>query len=188
MSVLITIGILVVVGLWGVASYNRLVALRNQVTAGWRQIDVQLKRRHDLIPNLVSAVTRAMAFERGTLEAVVEARNRAVTASGPADASRKEGELSMALGRLLALVEQYPDLTANDSVRVLQEELSGTENRIGQARQAYNELAARYNTATEVIPANLIAGFAGFRPAEFFTITDERERAVPRVDLSAGSR
>jgi LemA protein len=188
MSVFITIGILVVVGLWGVASYNRLVALRNQVTAGWRQIDVQLKRRHDLIPNLVSAVTGAMAFERETLEAVVTARNRAATASGPADASRKEGELSMALGRLLALAEQYPALTANDNVRALQEDLAGTENRIGQARQAYNDLAARYNTATEVIPANVIAGLAGFRQAELFTITDDRERAVPTVDLSGGTR
>jgi LemA protein len=184
MSVLITIGVLAVVALWAVGSYNRLVGLRNQVTNGWRQIDVQLKRRHDLIPNLVNTVKGAMDFERDTLEAVIAARNRAATATGPADAGRKEGELSAALGRFFALAESYPQLTANQNVRALQEELAGTENKIGFARQFYNDIATKYNTATEVVPANLIAGFAGFKRAELFEITSDAERAVPQVDLS----
>lgn len=184
MSVLITIGVLALLGLWVVASYNTLVGLRNQVTNGWKQIDVQLKRRHDLIPNLVNTVKGAMEFERDTLEAVIAARNRAVAATGPADAGRKEGELNAALGRFFALAEQYPQLTANQNVRALQEELAGTENKVGFARQFYNDIATKYNTATQVIPANIIAGFAGFKPAELFEITSEAERAVPTVDLS----
>jgi LemA protein len=184
MSVLITIGVLAMVALWAIGSYNRLVGLRNQVTNGWRQIDVQLKRRHDLIPNLVNTVKGAMEFERDTLEAVIAARNRAATATGPADAGRKESELSAALGRFFALAESYPQLTANQNVRALQEELAGTENKIGFARQFYNDIATKYNTATEVVPANLIAGVAGFKRAELFEITSDAERAVPQVDLS----
>lgn len=184
MSILVTVGIFVALALWAVAVYNRLIGLRNQVTNGWKQIDVQLKRRHDLIPNLVNTVKGAMEFEKGTLEAVIAARNRAVTASGPADAGRKEGELTQALGRLFALAESYPQLTANQNVRALQEELTGTENKIGFARQFYNDIVTTYNTATQVIPGNLIAGFAGFRPAEMFEITDATERVVPAVDLS----
>jgi LemA protein len=184
MSVVITIGVLVLLGLWMVGSYNKLVGLRNQVTNGWKQIDVQLKRRHDLIPNLVNTVKGAMEFERDTLEAVIAARNRAVSASGPADAGRKESELNAALGRFFALAEQYPQLTANQNVRALQEELAGTENKVGFARQFYNDIATKYNTATQVIPTNIIAGFAGFKPAELFEITKEVERAVPTVDLS----
>jgi LemA protein len=185
MSVVITIGVLVLLGLWMVGSYNKLVGLRNQVTNGWKQIDVQLKRRHDLIPNLVNTVKGAMEFERDTLEAVIAARNRAVSASGPADAGRKESELNAALGRFFALAEQYPQLTANQNVRALQEELAGTENKVGFARQFYNDIATKYNTATQVIPTNIIASFAGFKPAELFEITNEAERAVPTVDLSA---
>jgi len=184
MSVLVTIGALALVALWAMGSYNKLVGLRNQVTNGWRQIDVQLKRRHDLIPNLINTVKGAMEFERDTLEAVVAARNRAVAASGPADAGRKEGELSAALGRFFALAESYPQLTANQNVRALQEELTGTENKIGFARQFYNDIATKYNTATQVIPGNIIAGFAGFKAAELFEVTSEAERAVPSVDLS----
>jgi LemA protein len=184
MSVLVTIGIIVALLLWAGAAYNRLIGLRNQVTNGWKQIDVQLKRRHDLIPNLVNTVKGAMEFEKGTLEAVISARNRAVTYTGPADAGRKEGELTQALGRFFALAESYPQLTANTNVRALQEELTGTENKIGFARQFYNDIATKYNTATQVIPGNLIAGMAGFRPAEMFEITDAAERAVPNVDLS----
>ncbi|OFW36791.1 MAG: hypothetical protein A3J29_20905 [Acidobacteria bacterium RIFCSPLOWO2_12_FULL_67_14b] len=184
MSVLFTIGLLAVLVFWAIGVYNRLVGLRNQVTNGWKQIDVQLKRRHDLIPNLVSTVKGAMEFEKGTLEAVITARNRAAAATGPADAGRKEGELTQALGRFFALAENYPQLTANTNVRALQEELSGTENKIGFARQFYNDIATKYNTATQVIPGNLIAGVAGFRPAELFEITEPGERAVPKVDLS----
>lgn len=184
MSVLITIAVLALIAFWGVAGYNRLVGLRNQVTNGWKQIDVQLKRRHDLIPNLVNTVKGAMEFERGTLEAVIDARNRAVSAAGPADAGRKEGELSAALSRFFALAENYPQLTANQNVRALQEELTGTENKIGFARQFYNDIATKYNTATEVVPTNLIAGVAGFARAELFEITNSAERDVPAVDLS----
>ena len=185
MSVLITAGVLALLAVWAIASYNRLVGLRNQVTNGWRQIDVQLKRRHDLIPNLVSTVKGAMEFERDTLEAVIAARNRAATATGPADAGRKESQLSAALGRFLALAESYPQLTANQNVRALQEELAATENKIGFARQFYNDIATKYNTATELVPGNIIAGFAGFKRAELFEITDQAERAVPQVDLSS---
>jgi LemA protein len=184
MSVLITLAVIAALILWLVGSYNRLIGLRNQVTNGWKQIDVQLKRRHDLIPNLVNTVKGAMDFERGTLEAVIEARNRAATATGPADAGRKEGELSAALGRLFALAESYPQLTANQNVRALQEELTSTENKIGFARQFYNDIATKYNTATQVIPTNIIAGLAGFKGAELFEITEAGERAVPTVDLS----
>src|ERR1041384_1645625 len=134
---MIVIVVLVVVALlafWAIALYNRLVGLKNQVLNGWRQIDVQLKRRHDLIPNLVSTVRGAMEFERDTLTQVMEARARAVSASGPADAARKEGELSQALGRLFAVAENYPTLRANENVRALQEELTSTENKVGFAR------------------------------------------------------
>ncbi|MCC7032293.1 MAG: LemA family protein [Acidobacteria bacterium] len=184
MSVLITMGVLALVGLWLVGRYNRLIGLRNQVTNGWTQIDVQLKRRHDLVPNLVNTVKGAMEFERDTLEAVVAARNRAVAATGPADAGRREGELTAALGRFFALAEQYPQLTANQNVRMLQEELAATENKVGFARQFYNDIATKYNTATQVIPTNFIAGVAGFKSAELFEIANEAERAVPTVDLS----
>ena len=187
MSVIITLAIVALLGFWALGTYNRLIGLRNQVQNAWRQIDVQLKRRHDLIPNLVNTVRGAMEFEKGTLEAVIEARNRATTATGPADAAVKEGELTQTLGRLFALVENYPQLTANQNVRALQEELSATENKIGFARQFYNDIATKYNTATQVVPANIIAGFGSFPPAELFQITDEAERAVPKVDLSMKS-
>src|SRR6476659_4017108 len=122
----------IIVGL--IAAYNRLVSLRNQVANGWRQIDVQLKRRHDLIPNLVNAVRGSMDFERDTLTAVMEARAKAMTVTGPADAAQKEGQLSLALGRLRAVAENYPTLKSKDNVKMLQEELSATENKVGFAR------------------------------------------------------
>ena len=184
MSVIITLAIVALLVFWALGLYNRLVSLRNQVLNGWRQIDVQLKRRHDLIPNLVNTVRGAMEFEKGTLEAVVAARTRAVAATGPADAARKEGELSQALSRFFALAESYPQLTANQNVRALQEELSATENKVGFARQFYNDIATKYNTAIQVVPNNFIAGFGNFKPAELFEIKDEAERAVPAVDLS----
>jgi LemA protein len=184
MTMIILLVVAGLVGLWAMASYNRLVSLRNQVLNGWRQIDVQLKRRHDLIPNLVNAVRGSMEFERDTLTAVMEARNRALTATGPADAGIKEGALSQALGRLLAVAENYPVLKSNENVRMLQEELSGTENKISFARQFYNDIATRFNTAQQVFPTNLIAGAFGFKPSELFEISNEAERAVPVVDLS----
>jgi LemA protein len=169
---------------WAVLSYNRLVGLRNQVANGWRQIDVQLKRRHDLIPNLVNAVRGSMDFERDTLTAVMDARAKALTASGPADAAQKEGQLTQALGRLLAVAENYPTLKSNENVKMLQEELSGTENKVGFARQFYNDIATKFNTAQQVFPTNIFAGLFGFKPSELFEITDEADRAVPTVDLS----
>ena len=180
--VLLVVILLVVV--WAVAGYNRLVGLRNQVTNGWRQIDIQLKRRHDLIPNLVNAVRGSMDFERDTLTSVMEARAKALTATGPADAAQKEGELSQALGRLIAIAENYPNLKSNDNVKMLQEELSATENKVGFARQFYNDLATKFNTAQQVFPANLFAAAFGFKPVELFEVTAAADREVPAVDLS----
>jgi LemA protein len=180
----ILLAIVALVALWGIATYNRLIGLKNQKENGWRQIDVQLKRRHDLIPNLVNTVRGAMEFERDTLTQVMEARAKAMAATGPADASRKEGELTQALGRLFALAENYPQLRANENVKMLQEELAATENKVGFARQFYNDIATKYNIARETFPSNLIAGSLGFTQAELFEITDAAERQVPAVDLS----
>src|SRR3954468_4552555 len=184
MAALVLLVIVVILVLWAVMSYNRLVGLRNQVANGWRQIDVQLKRRHDLIPNLVNAVRGSMDFERDTLTAVMDARAKALTAAGPADAAQKEGQLTQALGRLIAVAENYPTLKANDNVRMLQEELTATENKVGFARQFYNDIATSYNTAQQVFPANLFAAAFGFKPAELFEITNTADRDVPAVDLS----
>jgi LemA protein len=179
---------LVVVGalllFWAVGIYNRLIGLKNQVENGWKQIDVQLKRRHDLIPNLVETVRGAMEFERDTLTAVMEARSRAVSASGPAAAGKAEGELTQALGRLFAVAENYPQLKANENVKMLQEELTATENKVGFARQFYNDIATKFNIARETFPSNIIAGAFTFTRAELFEITEPAERAVPKVDLS----
>ena len=179
----ILLAIAVAVVLWAASSYSRLVAMRNQALNGWRQIDVQLKRRHDLIPNLVNAVRGAMEFERDTLTAVMEARSKALTATGPADAAQKEGQLSQALGRLLAVAENYPTLKANDNAKMLQEELSVTENKVGFARQFYNDMATNYNTAQQVFPANLFAAAFDFKPAELFELTTPADRDVTVVDL-----
>jgi LemA protein len=184
MAIWVLVAIVAVAAVWAVALYNRLIGLRNQVLNGWRQIDIQLKRRHDLIPNLVNTVRGAMEFERDTLTQVMEARARAVSATGPADAARKEGELSQALGRLFAVAENYPALRANENVKMLQEELTSTENKVGFARQFYNDIATRFNTAQQTFPSNLFASMLGFKAAELFEITDEAERQVPAVDLS----
>jgi len=184
MAGLIALGIGALLAIWMMASYNRLVGLRNQVANGWRQIDVELKRRHDLIPNLVNAVRGAMDFERDTLTAVMAARATALTASGPVDAAQKEGQLTQALGRLLAVAERYPTLKADENVKVLQEELSATENKVGFARQFFNDIARRFNAAQQVFPANLVANRLGFEPSELFEFTGVRERDVPVVDLS----
>ena len=159
--------------------------MRNQVLNGWRQIDVQLKRRHDLIPNLVNTVRGSMDFERDTLTAVMDARAKALTATGPADAAQKEGQLTQALGRLLAVAENYPTLKSNDNVKMLQEELSATENKVGFARQFYNDIATQlqHRAAGVSRPTCLPATF-GFKPAELFEITDAEDREVPTVDLS----
>ena len=179
--VLVAAGVLL---FWAIAVYNRLIGLKNQVENGWRQIDVQLKRRHDLIPNLVETVRGVMEFERDTLTSVMEARARAVSATGPAAAGRAEGELTQALGRLFAVAENYPQLKANENVRMLQEELSATENKVSFARQFYNDIATKFNIARETFPSNIVAGAFSFTRAELFEITEPGERAVPKVDLS----
>ena len=187
MTMIVLIVLLVGLGLWIMTAYNGLVALKNQVLNGWKQIDVQLKRRHDLIPNLVSTVKGAMNFERGTLEAVVSARNKAVGASGVQATAKAEGELTQALGRLFALTENYPDLKSTGNVAQLQEELTSTENKIGFARQLYNDVATQYNTRQMQFPTNLVAGLATASPAELWQLEDAGERAVPAVDLSQTS-
>ena len=189
-SSLILLIILVVVVLYGVGAYNGLINLKNQTINAFKQIDVQLKRRHDLIPNLVSAVKGATDFERQTLEAVIQARNQAVAAgahAGPEamkQVGAAENQLSAALSRFNVVVEQYPQLKATGNVAQLQEELTSTENRIGFSRQAYNDTATQYNTKQQQFPTNLFAGLAKAVPAELWEITDEAERAVPQVDLS----
>lgn len=172
---------------WFVGAYNGLIALKNQVANAWKQIDVQLKRRHDLIPNLVSSVQGAMRFERETMEAVIAARNSAIqveqAGGGVAATAEAETRLSGALGRLMAVVEAYPDLRATGNIGQLQEELTSTENRIAFARQHYNDVATQYNTKQRQIPTVFMAGMAGAMPVELWEIVDEGERAVPKVSL-----
>jgi LemA protein len=170
--------------LWAIWRYNNLIALKNQVVNGWKQIDVQLKRRHDLIPNLIASVKGEMQFEQDTLEKVIAARNSAVAARGVADAAEKENALTQTLSRLFALAENYPNLKANESVKALMEELSSTENKIGFARQFYNDIATRFNIAQQVFPDNLIAQAFKFQPVELFEIKDAGEREAPQVDLN----
>src|ERR671919_1440155 len=188
MGSIILLAVLGGVVLWVIGAYNGLVSLKNQVVNAWKQIDVQLKRRHDLIPNLVNTVKGAMDFERSTLEAVIAARNKAVSATGVKDTARAEGELTQALGRLFALTEAYPDLKATGNVAALQEELTSTENKIGFARQLYNDVATQYNTKQMQFPTNLVAGLAKASPAELWEIEDAAERVVPTVDLSLNKR
>jgi LemA protein len=182
---------LVAAGLWAIRTYNGLVSLKGDTLNAWKQIDVQLKRRHDLIPNLVEAVKGAMEFERETLEAVIEARNQAVKiqadagpTAGVKQLAAAEAALSSALSRLNVVVERYPDLKATGNVGQLQEELTSTENRVAFARQHYNDTATTYNVRQRQIPWNLIAGFAHAEPVELWEIADEHERAAPKVDLS----
>ena len=166
-----------------VALYNGLVRARLQVTNAWAQIDVQLKRRYDLIPNLVNAVKGYMKFEQETLTKVIEARAKAVSATAIPDKIKAEGELSGVLSKLFALMENYPDLKANQNVLALQEELTTTENQLAFARQHYNDSVMGYNTKIQVFPSNIIAGMGNFQPSEFFS-APEAEKAVPKVDLS----
>ncbi len=168
--------------IWIIAMYNGLITMKNQVQNAWKQIDVQLKRRYDLIPNLVNTVKGAMEFERETLEKVMEARGKAMGATGIAEKAGAENMLTSALGRLFAVVENYPQLKANENILQLQEELTSTENRIGFARQFYNDLVAQFNTRQEVFPSNIIAGFFKFQMAEYFQV-EEAAKEVPRVDI-----
>ncbi|RLC68709.1 MAG: LemA family protein [Chloroflexi bacterium] len=166
-----------------IATYNKLVRLRNQVKNAWAQIDVQLKRRYDLIPNLIETVKGYMKHERETLEAITKARNLAQQAasSGPGARAKAETELSSALGRLLAVVENYPDLKANQNFLALQEELTSTENKLSFSRQYYNDSVLSYNNRTQMFPSNIIASMTGFKASEFFEVSVAGEREAPKV-------
>ncbi|MEE8637018.1 MAG: LemA family protein [Dehalococcoidia bacterium] len=183
----IIIGVIVVVLLIiFIATYNGLVRRRNQVKNSWAQIDVQLKRRHDLIPNLVETARGYMKHERETLEAVTNARNLAqqVSSAGAGERAKAEGELSSVLSRLLAVVENYPDLKANQNFLALQEELASTENKIGFSRQYFNDSVLRYNNQTQMFPSNIVAGMTGFKASEFFEVTLAAEREAPKVSFT----
>lgn len=179
----IFLGVLVVLVVWIIVMYNNLVTLQNQVKNAWQQIDVQLKRRHDLIPNLVNTVKGAMEFEKETLSKVIEARARAVGAQTVSGKAEAENMLTQALGRLFALVENYPDLKSNQNILQFQEELTSTENRVGFARQFYNDIVAQFNIKQGVFPSNVIAGLFGFKEGEYFQ-AEAGAKEVPKVDLS----
>jgi len=179
MEWLIVLGVLVLLLLWLMVIYNRLVALGQTCGQSWADIEVQLKLRHDLIPNLVETVKGYAAHERGTLEEVIRARNAAVSASGPAAASAAEGQLGAALGRLFALSEAYPDLKANSNFMSLQGELSTIETKIAAARRFFNNAVSEFNTAIQSIPAVFFAGAMGFKPRSFFEL-DAAERAATK--------
>jgi len=182
MSGLIFLGALAVAVLFVVAMYNSLVRLRQQVKNAWSQIDVQLKRRYDLIPNLVEVVKDYMSYEQETLQKVIQARGEAMKATKISDRAQKEGMLTEALKSLFALSENYPDLKANQNVMKLQEELTSTENKIAFSRQFYNDSVMELNTKCEMFPSNIIANLFGFRQEDFFSIP-EAEKAPVKVDL-----
>ncbi|HWC69350.1 MAG TPA: LemA family protein [Acidimicrobiales bacterium] len=178
----ILIALVVLVGLYLLFTYNGLVSKRNRIENAWSQIDVQLKRRLDLIPNLVETVKGYAAHEKETLDAVITARNAAMTAAGPHDTAAAENQVTGALRQLFALSESYPDLKANQNFLQLQEELTATEGRVAYARQFYNDSVLAYNESIQKVPANLIAGRMGFRPREYFE-ADEAARNVPDVEF-----
>ncbi len=186
---LVAAGLFVVVLLWFVAMYNTLVRQRVDCDNGWSQIDVQLKRRYDLIPNLVETVKGYAAHEKGTLEAVIQARQQAVSiASDGAHAAEKalaENTITQALGRLFALSEAYPQLKADANFRQLQEELASTENKVGFARQHYNDCVGRYETSRQSFPTNIVAGAFSFQPREYFRVEASAEREAPKVSFTS---
>ena len=181
----IVLGAIVVIALlWGVATYNGFVRLRNLVQEAWRQIDVELHRRHDLIPNLVDTVKGYAAHERGVFEEVTRARAAAASpGAGPAEQAAQENMLTQALGRLFAVAEAYPQLRASENFMALQSELTNTEDRIAAGRRFYNANVRQLNTKVESFPANVIAGMFGFKRAEYFEAEDPTVRAAPRVDF-----
>ena len=185
MGIWIAIGVLVLVVLFLVVTYNRLVRLRNRVEAAWSQIDVQLKRRHDLIPNLVETVKGYAAHERETLESVTQARQQAVAAKGVEEQAQAENMLTATLRQLFAVAEAYPDLKANQNFLALQEELTGTESRIAFSRQFYNEQVLAYDNALETFPSNTVAGMFNFEPKVYFE-AEEVARDAVRVDFGQG--
>jgi LemA protein len=178
---LVLVALVVILALWVAGKYNGLVRLRNQVENAWAQIDVQLKRRYDLIPNLVETVKGYAAHERQTLENVIKARNIAMGAQSVAEHAQAENMLSGALKTLFAVAEAYPDLKANQNFLALQEELASTENKIGFARQFYNDSVMNYNVRTEVFPDNIIASMFGFKRRDLFEVKEEAQRAAPQV-------
>jgi len=184
--VYIIIGVVVVLLIIFLSIYNGLVRRRNQVKNSWAQIDVQLKRRYDLIPNLVETAKGYMKHERETLEAVTKARNLAqqLSSAGAGERAKAEGELSSVLSRLLAVVENYPDLKANQNFLALQEELASTENKISFSRQFYNDSVLRYNNQTQMFPSNVVASMTGFKASEFFEVTLAAEREAPKVSFT----
>jgi LemA protein len=181
----IVVGIAVLIVLFVIVTYNRLVRLRNRVEAAWSQIDVQLRRRHDLIPNLVETVKGYAAHERETLEAVTKARQQAVAAQGVEEQAQAENFLTQTLRQLFAVSEAYPDLKANENFRALQEELTGTESRIAFSRQFYNEQVLAYDNALETFPSNVIAGAFSFEAKVYFE-AEEASREPVRVDFGQG--
>ena len=198
LPVYIALGVLFVVvlgvAMWAMGVYNTLVKLRNRFENAFSQIDVQLKRRHDLIPNLVNVAKGYMAHEKDTLEAVIQARNQAISATSAAAAkpgdeaamnqlAGAESNLNGAIGRLLMIAESYPDLKANENMLALQEELTSTENKVSFARQAYNDAVTVYNTTREQFPANVAAGMFGFDAAQLFVVDEAAEREAPNVEF-----
>lgn len=179
---LIFLGGVLLVIFYVINTYNVLVGLRNQVKNAWSQIDVQLKRRHDLIPNLIETAKGYMKHERETLEAIVNARSQAMSSQSVGDKAKAEGMLSDAVSKFFVVVENYPDLKANQNFLALQEELTSTENKIAFARQAYNDQALFFNNKIEMFPSNIVAGILNFTKQEFFEIP-EAERAAPKVQF-----
>lgn len=182
-AILIILGIVVVLGAFIVGAYNGLVRLRNQVKEAWAQVDVQLKRRFDLIPNLMETVKGYMNHERETLESVTQARAAVAGAGSMGDRAEAEGMLGMALGRLFAVAESYPDLKASQNFLALQEELTSTENKIGFARQYYNQSVMTFNNKVEMFPSNIIAGMFSFDKSEFFELEEPEQREAPKVSF-----
>jgi LemA protein len=181
--VIVLVVIVVVLALIVVGLYNRLVRYRNRVDNAWAQVEVQLKRRWDLIPNLVETVKGYAAHERGVFEAVTEARTRAQQAQSPAESAQAEGILSQALGRLFAVAEAYPDLKATQNFQQLQAQLSETEDKVAVSRQVYNDTVLTYHNAIQTFPGTVLAGPFGFTKREFFEVEDEAQRAAPVVDF-----
>ena len=182
-TLIVLIVIIAFVALFAISIYNSLVKLRNQVKNAWSQIDVQLKRRHDLIPNLIETVKGYMTHERDTLENITKARSQAVAAEGVGDKAKAEGELTSALGKFNLVVENYPDLKANQNFLSLQEELTSTENKISFSRQNYNDQVLFYNNKIQMFPSNIVPGMFQFNVEEFFEIEDEKEKEVPKVSF-----
>jgi LemA protein len=178
--------LLVIVGLWAMGAYNGLVRLRNLVQESWRQIDVELKRRHDLIPNLVETVKGYAAHEKGVFEEVARARSAAIApGAGPAEQAQQENVLTQALGKLFAVAEAYPDLKASQNFMALQTELTNTEDRIAAGRRFYNANVRQYNTKIETVPTNIVAGMFHFVRAEYFEAEEPEVREAPTVSFGA---